>query len=68
MTGEKIKNYLKEKGITQAHISKVTGINKMKINSILSSKQKMLLEDYLKICKVLDVPVDFFIEGGAKHA
>ena len=68
MPAEKIKNYLKEKGITQAHISKVTGIKKMKINSILSSKQKMLLEDYLKICKALDVPADFFIEGGANHA
>lgn len=57
-----IKNYLEEKGISQAHIGKKAGINLAKLNLALNGNRKLTLEEYAKICGVLGVNTDFFLK------
>jgi len=57
-----IKNYLEEKGISQAHVGKKAGINLTKLNLALNGNRKLTLEEYAKICGVLGVNTDFFLK------
>lgn len=59
--GIKISNYLKSNGISQAHLSRKTGIDTSKLNLILTEKRKLSLSDYELICGALGVPIDKFI-------
>ncbi len=61
--GEKIKNYLKSKGITQTHISEKTGIALPKLNLALNGNRRLTFEEYEIICGVLGVRVDMFLEA-----
>lgn len=57
---EDIDKYLLEKGISKTHVSKRSGITKSRISALTNGKGKMLLEEYLAICKALDVkPTQF---------
>jgi transcriptional regulator with XRE-family HTH domain len=60
--GIKIKRYLEEKGITQAFISRQTGIELPKLNLALNGKRKITIEEYALICGVLKVNTDFFLK------
>lgn len=60
MIGEAIKSYLKDNGITQTFISSKTGIKMPILSAMLSGKRKIYAEEYLAICKVLEVPLDTF--------
>ena len=62
VAGRKISNYLKLNGISQAHLSRKTGIDTSKMNLILAEKRKLSLSDYELICGALGVPIDKFIE------
>lgn len=44
-----------DNGIKQSYISKQTNIPVDTISKILSGKRKITAEEFLKICKVLDV-------------
>lgn len=57
-----IKNYLEEKGISQAHVGKKAGINLAKLNLALNGNRKLTLDEYAKICGVLGVNTDFFLK------
>ena len=59
--GEKIKQYLKENGITQTELSIDTKIPLPKLNLSLSGKRILKLEEYEIICGVLGVNVDKFL-------
>lgn len=59
--GEKIKQYLKENGITQTELSIDTRIPLPKLNLSLSGKRILKLEEYEIICGVLGVNVDKFL-------
>ncbi len=59
--GEKIKQYLKENGITQTELSIDTRIPLPKLNLSLSGKRILKLEEYEIICGVLGVGVDKFL-------
>lgn len=59
--GEKIKQYLKENGITQTELSIDTRIPLPKLNLSLSGKRILKLEEYEIICGVLGVGVDNFL-------
>lgn len=61
MTGYKIKNYLKNKGISQTFVSSKTGIPISKLNASLNGNRKLLAEEYFIICQVLNVPLDTFM-------
>ena len=60
--GVKIKEYLEEKGITQAFISRKTGIELPKLNLALNGKRRITFEEYSIICGVLNVNTDFFLK------
>lgn len=61
MTGKKIKRYLKSKGISQTFVANKAGISISTLNATLNGNRKLLAEEYFVICKVLDVPLDAFI-------
>ena len=60
--GTKIKNYLEEKGISQAFVSSRSGIPPAKLNLALNSQRKLSLSEYESICWALGVGVDAFME------
>ena len=60
--GLKIKNYLGIKGISQAHVSRQTGIPSPKLNLALNGKRALQFEEYEIICGVLGVNTDFFLK------
>lgn len=59
--GEKIKDYLEDKGITQAHICRKTGIDPVKLNLALNDNRRLTFDEYELICGALDVGTDKFI-------
>lgn len=61
--GRKIKDYLQSNGISQSHISSVTGIPKVKLNLSLNGNRNLTFEEYEILCGVLNVGVDKFLEA-----
>ena len=59
--GLKIKNYLKDRGITQTWLAYQTGLGIKKINDIVNSSVKLSATDLGLICKALDVSADLFL-------
>lgn len=59
--GSRIKDYLRSNGISQAHISRVTGIPVDKLNLSLNGSRGISLEEYSLICGALNVGVDKFL-------
>lgn len=60
MIGQAILKYLKEKGITQTSIAERTGMGISTLNAILHGNRRIEVEEYFKICKVLEVSFDTF--------
>lgn len=60
--GLKIKCYLDKNGITQAHLSRETGIDQVKLNLGLNGKRRFTFYEYSIICGVLGVNTDYFIK------
>ena len=60
--GIKIKEYLEANGITQAFISRETGIELPKLNLALNGKRRITFEEYSLICGVLKLNTDFFLK------
>lgn len=51
--GLKIKKYLDDNGITQAFLSRKTGINRSKLNLALNGNRRLSFEEYELICGAL---------------
>lgn len=60
--GMKIKNYLKNNGISQTFISEKTGIPLAKLNLSLNGNRRLDFEEYELICGVLSVGTDSFLK------
>lgn len=60
--GKSISQYLKENGISQAFLSRKTGIAPSKLSQSLNGNRKLTLDEYCVICGVLDVNTDKFLE------
>lgn len=60
--GGKIKIYLTDKGISQSHISRQTGISMPKLNLSLNDKRNLSYDEYAVICGALGVNTDFFLK------
>lgn len=60
--GVMIKLYLEQNGITQAFLSRKTGIDTAKLNLALNGTRRLSLEEYAVICWVLGVNTDFFLK------
>ena len=57
-----LKNFLDDKGLKQKCVAQKTGIQETVLSAILSGKRKCTLDEYIKICLVLDVPFTTFID------
>lgn len=64
MVGEKIGRYLKERGISQTHLARKTGISVQKLNSRLSGKSELKAEELYRIGQALGVALETFREVG----
>lgn len=60
--GERIKNYLKNNGISQTYVSKKSGIPLAKLNLSLNRKRGLDVSEYELICGALSVGADKFLE------
>lgn len=60
--GVMIKEYLEKNGITQAHISRKTGIETPKLNLALNGGRRLSLDEYSVICGVLGLDTNFFLK------
>lgn len=60
MLASKIKQYLDDKGITQAFVSEKTGMKAPILSATLSGKRRLLAEEYINICNALEVSADYF--------
>lgn len=58
---EKIAEYLKDAGITQAFVSKKAKIEPQKLCLAFHGKRKLTIEEYSHICWALGVGIDFFL-------
>lgn len=61
--GESIKNYLDSRGISQAHISRETRIDPVKLNLGLNGKRRFTFYEYSVICGVLNLDTNFFLKA-----
>lgn len=60
-TGLAIKKYLEDIGMSQAFLSRKTGIGNAKLNLALNGGRKLSLNEYALICGVLEVDVNKFL-------
>lgn len=60
--GIKIKEYLKEKGISQTFLSSKAHIELPKLNLSLNGKRRLTLEEYENVCWALDLNTDYFLK------
>lgn len=59
---ENIRSYLKEKGIMFAAVADKTGMRRDSFTSCMNGKRKITVDEYVRICNALDVPLDTFCE------
>ena len=59
---ELLKDYRKSKGVTQTHISKLTGISNKMLSETENGLVRLRAEEFLKICQALEVKPNFFME------
>lgn len=62
MCGLRIKEYLDNKGIRYSFVSEKTGIPMNILSPTLNGKRKMSAEEFILICKALNVPTDYFAD------
>lgn len=57
-----IKSYLDNHGITQAFISRETGINPVKLNLALNGNRRFTFSEYELVCGALRLDTNFFLK------
>ena len=63
MIGKKIKIYLENKGVKQKFVADKTGLSESAMSDICNEKRKVDAVEYYLICKALQLPLDYFLEG-----
>lgn len=67
MVEREILGFLNANGITQKHISDVTGISAPALNMMLKGKRRIQLEEYALICGALQLNTDYFLKPRAPN-
>lgn len=62
MVGMKIGEYLEENGIKQSFVAEKVGITPSRMSEIVNKQNRIDCVLYYKICKVLNVPLELFLE------
>jgi len=60
--GDKIRAYLDSHGIKQTFLAEQTGLDISTISAILLRGRKIECQEYNKICKALNVPLEYFFD------
>ena len=58
---ENINTYLTEQGIKKKYVAEKSDISENALNLALNGKRRLLADEYIRICKTLDVPFDRFV-------
>ena len=62
MLGALIKNYLDERGIKYSFVANEAGISNNVFSAMLSGKRKIVAEEFIRICFVMDIDTSYFAE------
>lgn len=62
MVWKVIANFIDKKGIKQSTLAQKTGLSQQAICNLLKGNRNIEIEEYIKICDVLEVSYDYFIE------
>lgn len=57
---QRIRIYLKSKGITARSVAQRSGLDEKLLSRMLTNKRKITTEEYGAICKALEVSEDYF--------
>ena len=49
-------NYIDDRGIKQSFVSEKTGLTADTVSKILGGRRKILADEFLSICRALDIP------------
>ena len=60
--GDKLKDLLKEKNLTQAELADKIGVSRQSLISTMETDEVKKLDTFIEFCKVLEVPADYFLE------
>lgn len=63
MVGKRISEYLAENGMKQNFLAEKTGMTASVISDICNGKRKIDCIEYYKICKALNLPLEYFMQG-----
>lgn len=63
MVRENVKEYMAEKGIKQKSIAEKIGMNPNSFSAMLSGKRKLYVDEYIVICKALEVDPAQLLKG-----
>jgi DNA-binding Xre family transcriptional regulator len=61
--GQRIKNYLQVNDITESELSQRTGFSEKRINSMLTGKGRISIDDMDRICKALETDPQSILDG-----
>lgn len=53
---EFLNNYIEKKGIKQRYISEKAGLSDDVVSKILNGKRKILADEFLSICRAIEIP------------
>lgn len=62
---ERLNTYVNENGIKQAYIAKKTGLSTDTISKILNGNRRILANEFLQICSVLNIDPNIFRDKSA---
>lgn len=62
MVAMRIKSYLNDNGIKQIFVAEKSGIPYSRLTDTLNNNRKIDCIDYYKICKALNLPLEFFLK------
>lgn len=65
VVAENIRSYLKEKGIMFAAVADKAGMRKDSFTNCMNGKRKITVDEYIRICNALEVPLDTFCNQSA---
>lgn len=67
MIWKEIRKYIDERGFIQSVVARNAGMTKMALSDSLRGNRRLTAEEYLAICRALDVPASYFDERRSKE-
>lgn len=61
---QRIREYIKNKGLTQTYVAKQMGYTLQTFNAMMNGKRKVYADDIIKLCKITGAEPNDFIKSG----